>query len=117
MNDKIVNITSHVEEAREHTYRYELRQAEANDLLHLSLTVLTLGLWAVPWIFISVRVTDARNEIHEKYNRPTEPCHSFGMVSAIALLLIALTGWSMWLLTPLIDFSGKLRASWSYVSK
>lgn len=33
-----------------------IRRAGTNHILHLILTVLTLGLWLIPWMFVSVKI-------------------------------------------------------------
>lgn len=33
----------------------ELRKKHTNHLLHLLLTILTLGVWGIPWLMIAVR--------------------------------------------------------------
>ncbi len=50
----------------------EMEQHRTHHLLHLGLSIVTVGLWLVIWLAVSVRNTQRRNRIARDYGLPAE---------------------------------------------
>jgi predicted nucleic acid-binding Zn-ribbon protein len=50
----------------------ELATHKTNHILHLLLSIVTAGIWLIPWFVLSADNTDKRNRIRQKYGLPIE---------------------------------------------
>lgn len=66
----------------------ELAQHKTNHVLHLLLSLITLGWWVIVWMIAYASTTSTRNEIHRKYGFPTES-NALGIVLTVIVLFIS----------------------------
>lgn len=66
----------------------ELAQHKTNHVLHLLLSLITLGWWVIVWLIAYASTTSDRNKIHRKYGFPTES-NVLGIVLTVIVLFIS----------------------------
>lgn len=75
-------------------YSTQLSRYSTSHVVHLLLSMLTLGAWTWVWIFKSCMNCSERNKLHKQYGQPIESNWAQAMlfVGAIILGLAALAG-------------------------
>lgn len=94
------NISAHEEhrpspnEARIMFAYAEMEKHRTNHILHLLLSFITLGLWLIPWLAVSIRNTQQRNRIARDYGLPGEI--NIGYIIIFFLLLSSIGGYQVY---------------------
>jgi len=72
----------------------EMEKYRTHHLLHLLLSIVTIGLWFVIWLAVSIRNTHRRNRIRRDYGLPAET--HFGYLILFFLVLFAVGGYLLY---------------------
>jgi hypothetical protein len=66
----------------------ELSTLKTNHILHLLLSVLTMGLWLIPWLIVTANYNGERNKIRKKYGLPTESDASGNIIKIFMIIFL-----------------------------
>jgi len=67
----------------------ECERYKTNHILHLLLSIITVGAWTLIWTIISASNTTERNKIHRKYS--TQPEGNPAALLLVGILILVVT--------------------------
>ena len=73
---------------------FALADNKVNHILHLIVTLVTAGLWLIPWLIISAHSCSKRNDIRKAANMSTE-FNWAGIIITVPIIVVVFVAFGM----------------------